>query len=60
MHMQRKQFPVRPAFAITTNKSQEQILHRIGLYSYLDRPMFTHGQLYVVCNRTRSALIIKL
>ena len=55
--MQRKQFPVRPAFAITANKSQGQTLDRIGLY--LDRSMFTHGQLYVALSRTCSATNIK-
>ena len=43
--MKRKQFPIRSAFAVTCNKSQGQSLKRIGLY--LDRPMFSHGQLYV-------------
>ena len=33
-------------FAITINKSQDQFLSNVGLY--LSRPVFTHGQLYVV------------
>jgi ATP-dependent DNA helicase PIF1 len=28
----RKQFPVRPCFGITSNKSQGQTLERVGLY----------------------------
>ncbi|GFR93824.1 hypothetical protein ElyMa_006235900 [Elysia marginata] len=31
-HMKRKQFPVRPAFAITANKAQGQRLEQIGIY----------------------------
>ena len=41
----RKQFPVRPCFGITSNKSQGQTLERVGLY--IDRPFFSHGQYYV-------------
>ena len=41
----RKQFPVRPCFGITSNKSQGQTLKRVGLY--IDRPFFSHGQYYV-------------
>ena len=33
-------------------------MNRIGLY--LDRSMFTHGQLYVALSRTRSASNIKI
>ena len=43
--MTRKQFPVRPCFAITSNKSQGQTLKRVGLY--LDRDFFSHGSYYV-------------
>ena len=41
----RKQFPVRPCFGITSNKSQGQTLERVGLY--IDHPFFSHGQYYV-------------
>lgn len=37
---------------VTGNKSQGQSLNRIGLY--LDRPMFSHGQLYVGLSRVGS------
>ena len=38
--------------------SKGQTLNRIR--SYLDRSMFTHGQLYVALSRTRSASNIKI
>ena len=31
-HMKRKQFPVQPAFAITSNKAQGQTLYHVGIY----------------------------
>ena len=46
---QRRQFPVRPAFAITINKSQGQTLKVAGVW--LRGEVFTHGQLYVACSR---------
>ena len=46
---QRRQFPVRPAFAITINKSQGQTLKFAGIW--LRGQVFTHGQLYVACSR---------
>ena len=36
----RRQFPVRPAFAMTINKAQGQTLTRVGVY--LERPCFSH------------------
>lgn len=45
----RLQFPIRLAFAITINKSQGQTLKTVGLN--LEKPCFTHGQLYVACSR---------
>lgn len=50
--MKRKHFPIRSAFAVTCDKSQGQSLSRIGLY--LDRPMFSHGQLYIGLRRVGS------
>lgn len=46
---QRRQFPVRPAFAITISKSQGQTLFSVGVW--LKEPVFTHGQLYVASSR---------
>ena len=45
----RLQFPVRVAFAMTINKAQGQTLTRVGVY--LERPCFSHGQLYVAASR---------
>ena len=46
---QRRQFPVRSAFAITINKSQGQTLKFAGVW--LRGEVFTHRQLYVACSR---------
>ena len=45
MHLERKQFPIRLAFAMTINKSPGQSVKHISLD--LRNPMFTHGQLYI-------------
>nr|XP_043625409.1 ATP-dependent DNA helicase PIF1-like [Erigeron canadensis] len=46
---QRRQFPLVVCFAMTINKSQGQSLAQVGLF--LQRPVFTHGQLYVTLSR---------
>ena len=51
-NMKRKQFPVRPAFAITANKAQGQTLQQVGIY--LKNHFFSHGQLYVAMSRVGS------
>ena len=47
--MQRRQFPIRPSFAMTANKAQGQTLSRIGIF--LPKDFFAHGQLYVAMSR---------
>jgi hypothetical protein len=47
--LQRRQFPLQLAFAMTINKAQGQTMKTIGIY--LLEPIFTHGQLYVVLSR---------
>ena len=45
----RRQFPLKPSFAMTINKSQGQSLQFVGLF--LPKPVFGHGQLYVAFSR---------
>ena len=57
--LQRRQFPVRPAFAMTINKSQGQTFKNIGVYIIRDS-VFSHGQLYVALSRVGTRDGIKI
>lgn len=50
--LHRKQFPLILAFCMTINKSQGQSYDSVGLY--INRPLFSHGQLYVALSRCRN------
>lgn len=49
--LRRLQFPIRPCYAMTINKSQGQTLQHVGLN--LERNVFSHGQLYVAMSRVQ-------
>ena len=48
----RIQFPIKPSYAMTINKSQSQTFTKVGIY--LPQSVFTHGQLYVAMSRVKS------
>ena len=50
---ERMQYPVRPAFAMTVNKSQGQSMRVVGI-DIRSRECFTHGQLYVALSRVTN------
>ncbi|XP_022841841.1 uncharacterized protein LOC111365518 [Olea europaea var. sylvestris] len=54
----RTQFPIRPCFAMTINKAQDQPLDFVGLY--IPEPVFCHGQLYVALSRAKTSRSIKV
>lgn len=56
--LQRQQFPVRLAFAMTINKSQGQSVKHVGIN--LETSVFSHGQLYVALSRCTSGHRIKV
>ena len=55
---ERRQFPLRLSYSITTNKSQGQSLDAVGLD--LTVPAFAHGQLYVALTRVRTPRALHL
>jgi ATP-dependent DNA helicase PIF1 len=54
----RLQFPIRIAYAMTINKAQGQTLERVGVL--LDKPCFSHGQLYVALSRVGDPEMIRV
>ena len=56
--MTRRQFPIRPCFAITSNKAQGQTLDKVGLY--IDSHFFSHGQYYVAQSRVGNDASLKI
>ena len=48
----RRQYPIRPAFAMTINKSQGGTFDMVGIDASC--PVFTHGQAYVALSRVRD------
>ena len=56
--IQRRQFPVRLAFAVTINHSQGQSVKYVGLDLHIH--VFAHGQLYVALSRVTSKQNLKV
>ena len=48
----KRQFPIKPSYAMTINKSQGQTLTKVGIYP--PQSVFTHDQRYVAMSRVKS------
>lgn len=58
LHFHHLQFPVKPAFVMTINKSQGQTLAGMGLY--IPHPVFGHGHLYVTLSHCSDCTKLKV
>ncbi|GKC18633.1 ATP-dependent DNA helicase PIF1-like protein [Tanacetum coccineum] len=56
--LNQRQFPVQICFGMKINKSQGHTLSKVGLF--LQRPVFSHGQLYVVVSRVKTKKGLKV
>ena len=56
--MKRKQFPVRLAYSMTSNKAQGQTLDFVGIY--LGKEFFSHGQFYVAISRVGNPNSVRI
>jgi hypothetical protein len=56
--IQRKQFPIRVAYAMTIHKSQGQTIPNVGVS--LRNDVFSHGQLYVAFSRATALENVKV
>nr|GEX51246.1 hypothetical protein [Tanacetum cinerariifolium] len=56
--LNRRQFPIALCFAMTINKSQGKTLTQVGLF--LQRPVFSHRQLYIDVSRDKSKKGLKI
>ena len=57
--MERKQFPVRLCFSVTSNKSQGQSIKHVGVFLGTQE-FFSHGQLYVALSRSTDPNNLKV
>ncbi|GBO06653.1 hypothetical protein AVEN_95027-1 [Araneus ventricosus] len=56
--LNRRQFPLIPAYTMTINKSQEKTFDLVAIY--LGEPVFPHGRLYVALSRSRIPNHVKI